>query len=78
MHEGYQNYQDPRLQPPSLPDEPGEWCVFRKDNVDELLCVYEVACAAGDPQLLARAEVDVIVPDQCVGCPHFEDERWSR
>lgn len=79
MHEGYQNYQDPRLIPPAEPDEPPyDWCIHRKWSDREEYCVREIVYAAGDPQLLAKAEVLVLTALTCSGCPHFEDERWSR
>lgn len=78
MHEGYANYQDPRLQPPAEDETPYEYCIHRKWSDRDEYCVREIVYAAGDPQLLAKAEVLVLTPLTCVGCTHFEDERWSR
>ena len=78
MHEGYANYQDPRLVPPVEYEPPYDWCIHRKEVELEDYCVREIVYAAGDPQLLARAEVLVLTSLTCVGCTHFEDVRWSR
>lgn len=76
MHEGYQNYQDPRLQPPDTGGPQCDDCRFCRELGEIPVCVREVALARTDEELL-RADVFEIVPEyQPTDC--FEAVRWGR